>query len=190
MISAAPLPEVGTLPAPLPFEPGETVDSPLKHYRQKGTSDPVCPVGPDDGPLFARRWSDVTCNDCVAMKPKRGRKSKDDDPGPKSKPKKEQPTPESDGPDPREALVPVISLVVNETLYQNRRAPAPAAALTNFSVTVVMALDHYGLLTFTNHPLGAVVATSAVLFLALKDSPEISDQAKLDELHGRVDVQA
>jgi len=191
-LPAESMPEVGVLPSPLVEEPGEAPVGAAKHYKGKGTSSPLCPIGPE-GATYATKWADVTCTDCVDLKPKRGRKKKEDDqesdPG-KPKPQQKAKAKTDTGPEPREAMEAVLCMIVDETLYQNRRAPAPRPYLVSFAGTVVHALDYYGMLTFTTHPLGAVAATSVALFLTIKDSPEIHDQKELDKLHGKPDVQA
>ena len=180
----------GVLPDSVPavdFEPGETGPIEGRHYRNRDTKSPLCGAEPNDATPYARKWDDVTCNACLSVKPERGRKAK------KAAPKKDAPAkktePQIDQVDMVPALPALVSKGVNMALYLNHRAPAPEEPLMAFSVNVVAALEHYGLLEHAAHPLAGVAVSGAILVYTIKDAPRIDSLEELNALHGMPDVE-
>lgn len=186
MNPAEELPEVGELPSPLALEPGETTTGEVRHYRTKGLSIPLCPIESVEGIKFAGKWADVSCNECFALKPKRGRKKAEEAEKPKEEAKK---APEAD-PELTSMLPSLVARGINLGLFLNQRAPAPPEPLAMFSFNVVQALEHYNLLAYTDHPLAGLALSGIILAIAVKDSPVIENEEKLRELHGMTDVQS
>ena len=179
----------GVLPDPLPvveFEPGETGPVEGRHYRNRDTRAPLCGAEPSDATPYARKWDDVTCEACLAAKPERGRKAKKAAPKKESAPKKADPQVEQVDMVP--ALPALVAKGVNMALYLNHRAPALDEPLMAFSVNVVAALDHYGLLEHAAHPLAGVFVSGAILVYTIKDAPRIDDLEELNALHGMPNV--
>lgn len=173
------IPMLGVLPdSAMPPEPGETVDAPPMHYRNRETRSPLCGAEASDETPYARKWDDVTCNECVTLKPERGRKAKPTKADEKKTVKPPQPGKES------EALAMMLGQACNVALFHNRLPPAPPQALAPWTQSVVMAMDHYGLLQAASHPLGAVAVTSAMLYMAMRDFEPLVDDAALFAAHG------
>ena len=186
MIADVETPPPGVLPEAVPavpFEPGESTPVQDRHYRNRETRSPLCGSEASDDTPYARKWDDVTCQACVDVRPERGRKAKratKDKPQARKQPKAET----GGGPDVVPALPALVSSGVNMALFASRRPPAPPQELEIFSESVVAALDHYGLLEHTSHPLVPLVVSGAMLAWAIKDYPEITDEEELRKLHG------